>query len=542
MSDKELELADKQDGFAMVGLPNEASLKALTAFCTGLIDTPFIPKSLQLKRPLDNASDDDWAYWRQKQAATMLAVCLTGRECGFSPMQALRAYWLSPDGRLGIYADSMQALMLKAGAKMEWDITDERTILTTKRGSNTYVSTWSVDDTKRAGIGGMHSKYPRAMHKARVLGDTYRTLFSDLGGSQMYAKEEIEAMEPEPDIPYRQAQEKEADKAAEADPGYSVEVGEKRKDTGPVDVTPEPLSTQEAQNEAFLKAAAKKKKAEEKAANEEARAKHAAMEKKESERAATTDTGVTDDDVPPVNADKPEPPPNPSEDKLRVEITSRTQKILDNARKVKDMPDIGRLQLLRFYMAWYDEKGDPKNISSWLEPVGSLEQEARAWGDDTYKELASKPDKLAIRLKKGKDKAAKSDPARGDVDKLAKAFPQWIAKEFGYAGTVIAKRRMSGVDDFLERTHAWKGLPDPGPELDACLVLWALDLNAPMLYLAAKKQGKTMLDAWKMVQAELGDKILSLETDPIAVTWAVGEATRKLNTPPKEEEKGLFDE
>lgn len=171
-----------------VGLPSPGALNALSVFCKSMTGTPFLPRSFADK---GNA------------AGTLLAVVLTGREMGFTPMQSLRAFWLSPDGRLGMYGDAMMAAMLSKGFQPDFEKLDnEVAILVTRRPNfPVYRSEFTIEDAKRAGIyqkdKSVWPKYPKAMLKARVIGDTFRTLGPDLGGGQMYTKEEIIDMEPD---------------------------------------------------------------------------------------------------------------------------------------------------------------------------------------------------------------------------------------------------------------------------------------------------------------------------------------------------------
>ena len=82
-----------------LGLPSQEQMAALKEFCGAMVGTPFLPKTFTVNRSVD------------QQAGTLLAVVLTGREMGLLPMFSLRAFWLSPEGRLGMYADSMLAIM-----------------------------------------------------------------------------------------------------------------------------------------------------------------------------------------------------------------------------------------------------------------------------------------------------------------------------------------------------------------------------------------------------------------------------------------------
>lgn len=170
-----------------IGLPTPGALNMLAVFCKSMIGTPFLPRSFADKG---------------NPAGTLLAVVLTGHEMGFSPMQAIRSYWLSPDGRLGMYADAMMAAMLAKGFQANWERLDnEGAVLLMKRPhAPDYRSEFTIEDAKRAGIfqkdKSVWPKYPKAMCKARVIGDTFRTLAPDLGGGQMYTKEEIIDLEP----------------------------------------------------------------------------------------------------------------------------------------------------------------------------------------------------------------------------------------------------------------------------------------------------------------------------------------------------------
>ena len=97
----------------------------------------------------------------------------------------------------------MAAAMLGHKFKMNFERLDnEVALLVTERpGFPPYRSEFTFEDAKRAGIyqkdKSVWPKYPKAMLKARVIGDTFRTLGADLGGGQMYTKEEIIDMEPD---------------------------------------------------------------------------------------------------------------------------------------------------------------------------------------------------------------------------------------------------------------------------------------------------------------------------------------------------------
>ena len=174
----------EQDALS-VGLPSPEGLNLLVIFANQMIGTPFIPKALA------NGPNP---------AGNILAVVLTGREDGFGPMESLRSYWISPDGRLARYADSMMSKMRRHGFKFPiQEFTNERAVLKGVRpDGDEYQSVFTIEDAKRAGLTNkdIWQKYPSKMLKARVIGDVYRFLAADLGGPT-YAAEEIQDLEPE---------------------------------------------------------------------------------------------------------------------------------------------------------------------------------------------------------------------------------------------------------------------------------------------------------------------------------------------------------
>lgn len=176
-----------------IGMPTPGALNLLSIFAKQMVGTPFLPRSIFKDMNSPQAS------------ATLLAVILTGREMQFSPMQSLRAFWMSPDGRLGMYGDAMMATMRRAGFTFDWKQNDDTGCeCTAKRpvkvGESvqweSYTSRYTVQMAKDAGLWtkekSIWPKYPARMCKWRVVGDIFRTLGSDLGGGQMYTREELE--------------------------------------------------------------------------------------------------------------------------------------------------------------------------------------------------------------------------------------------------------------------------------------------------------------------------------------------------------------
>ena len=195
-----------------LGLPSPEEMAALKDFCRDMVGTPFLPRTLVQNRSAE------------QQAGTLLAVILTGREMGLLPMFSLRAFWLSPDGRLGMYADAMLGVMRSKGVKFAWlQNTNAGVKVEANRDGETYLAEFTIEDAAQAGLAqkAVWKGYPKDMCRARCIGQIFRALCSDMGGTQMYTREEMIDMEPEVDergdTRYVQA-----DKAAEEDPSLSI--------------------------------------------------------------------------------------------------------------------------------------------------------------------------------------------------------------------------------------------------------------------------------------------------------------------------------
>ena len=141
---------------------------------------------------------------------------------GLLPMLSLRAFWLSPDGRLGMYADSMLAIMRSRGVRFRWIKNENDGVkVTAIRDGEEYTAEFTWQDAVNAGLTGKNTwkSYPKAMCRARCLGEIFRALCADMGGTQVYSKEELMDMEPEPgdDSPHTVA-----DRAAEENPDFAI--------------------------------------------------------------------------------------------------------------------------------------------------------------------------------------------------------------------------------------------------------------------------------------------------------------------------------
>jgi hypothetical protein len=159
-----------------LGLPSQEQMAALKEFCGAMVGTPFLPKTFTVNRSVD------------QQAGTLLAVVLTGREMGLLPMFSLRAFWLSPEGRLGMYADSMLAIMRSHGVKFKWLQNDNKGCkIEANREGEEYVAQFSIEDAITANLSqkDVWRRYPKAMCRARAIGETFRSLCADMGGTSM---------------------------------------------------------------------------------------------------------------------------------------------------------------------------------------------------------------------------------------------------------------------------------------------------------------------------------------------------------------------
>lgn len=227
------ELAYQDSDALMLGLPTIGALNLLTKFCNQLVGSPFVPKAFE------------------GNPAALMGAVLKGREMQLAPMQALEAFFPSPDGRLGMYATSMMAVMRKAGIKFEWLRDDDTgcSLKGTRPDGETYTSVFTLEDAERAGLTKREKsqwpKYPRRMCKWRVIGDMFRTLASDLCGGPIYGQDEIEEIEdngrgPAPEPPMPKVGRRPKPEEAKPATGETIEV--KAETVGPEPETKESTS------------------------------------------------------------------------------------------------------------------------------------------------------------------------------------------------------------------------------------------------------------------------------------------------------------
>lgn len=143
---------------------------------------------------------------KSKQDAAILVM--TGNELGLSPMQSLRSIHVVK-GKPVLSADTMVALCKRSPVCASWRVVEasaERvTITTTRQGDEPETLTWTMQDAKRAGLGGDNwRKYPRAMLRARCSAELARQVYPDVVGG-IYDPDEDEVREdaPQSTVPTR---------------------------------------------------------------------------------------------------------------------------------------------------------------------------------------------------------------------------------------------------------------------------------------------------------------------------------------------------
>lgn len=125
---------------------------------------------------------------------SVLACMLAGNELGLPLMTSLSKIHVV-DGRPGLAAETMRALVLSAGHEL-WIEEKSNTAVTVggKRAGSPREQrvTWTLDDARAAGLAAKDNwkKYPRAMLTARAMAELCRDLFPDVIGG-LYAVEEL---------------------------------------------------------------------------------------------------------------------------------------------------------------------------------------------------------------------------------------------------------------------------------------------------------------------------------------------------------------
>lgn len=160
----------------------------------------------------------------------------------------------------------MMGAMRRAGVTFEWIKDDDEgcEVKATRRDGDSYTSTFTPVDAKRASLTGQHGRYPRRMCKWRCVSDIWNTLCPDLGGGPIYTTEELHEDEPEPGdksneafraqaeanrqtepekSPFRMTRESAADPLAGQATSQNPPASEEKKQEAPVQAGPAPAET-----------------------------------------------------------------------------------------------------------------------------------------------------------------------------------------------------------------------------------------------------------------------------------------------------------
>jgi hypothetical protein len=151
-----------------------------------IANTEFVPKGLRGNQP------------------AILAAMLYGNEVGLGPMQSLSKIAVI-DGKPSLAAEAMRALVRRAGHEIwiEESTTTRAIVAGRRRGEKvTQRVTWTLDDAKRAGIGGRQNwqRYPRQMLLARAWAELCRHVFDDAIGGLAATEEVEEAVDDGPTV------------------------------------------------------------------------------------------------------------------------------------------------------------------------------------------------------------------------------------------------------------------------------------------------------------------------------------------------------
>lgn len=126
------------------------------------------------------------------------AIVAKARSLEMDPMDALNGALYYVNGRVGMSSEAMAARMRQAGHSITKDPKSDNTIcvLHGRRADNgdTWTTTFSIDDAKRAGIyneRGPWGKYPGVMCYNRALSMLFRQLTPDLSKGAGYTLDEL---------------------------------------------------------------------------------------------------------------------------------------------------------------------------------------------------------------------------------------------------------------------------------------------------------------------------------------------------------------
>lgn len=259
-AEQRLDLARNQHTMSRFkGVSPDDPINKIVAFCETIVGATYLPEACRNSIP------------------NLFFLVNVGNDLGLKWTHTLRSMYMTPAGKVGMQGDIMLSLLFTNRFKVKIiESTKEAAEYWVKRPGNDDEFEWSCRITwEQAEEQGWPYYYKDGQKKTREpwkdranmlrwrsLAFTARVVAADLLGG-MYLPDEIEAIELSPDsngtyTSVREAQEKAADKAAEADPDLEVVAKAKGQ---VIDIKPV-ISNQEARNEAFLKDKEEKPKAE----------------------------------------------------------------------------------------------------------------------------------------------------------------------------------------------------------------------------------------------------------------------------------------
>jgi hypothetical protein len=131
-----------------------------------------------------------------------LALMMIAQAEGSHPMVAARDYHII-DGKPTLKADAKLGRFIHDGGKVEWIDYDEKKVSGkfTHPLTGSIVVTWTIEMAQRAGLINKDNwkKYPRAMLRARVIGEGVTTMAPWVAAG-IITKEDAEDIEPQPRI------------------------------------------------------------------------------------------------------------------------------------------------------------------------------------------------------------------------------------------------------------------------------------------------------------------------------------------------------
>jgi len=140
-----------------------------------------------------------------RSVAGIFTIVQFGKEVGLSPVVALNNVAII-SGKLSMSGASMLALAFKHGVKADYKVeTEERcTIFFTREGYSDYLSTFTYEDARKAGLidkdGDIWEKYLKTMLKWRCVSQGLKMVAPDILAG-VYTEEEINSIDTPKDTP-----------------------------------------------------------------------------------------------------------------------------------------------------------------------------------------------------------------------------------------------------------------------------------------------------------------------------------------------------